>query len=102
MARRAAAVDANQAEIVAALRRAGATVQPLHTVGQGCPDLLVGHKGVNHLVEVKDGSKPPSAQRLTPAQIEWHDTWRGSAQVVNSIDGALDVIGVKISKGDKS
>ena len=64
---RRAAVDANQAEIVKALRKVGATVQPLHRVGQGCPDLAVGHGGVNHMIEVKDGSKPPSARGLTDA-----------------------------------
>jgi DNA-binding NarL/FixJ family response regulator len=39
---RAAKVDANQTEITAALRQMGATVQHIHTVGKGCPDLLVG------------------------------------------------------------
>lgn len=32
---RAARVDQNQAEIVAALRKAGASVQHLHTIGKG-------------------------------------------------------------------
>jgi hypothetical protein len=40
--RRASKVDANQREVVAALRGAGASVQLLHAVGEGCPDLLVG------------------------------------------------------------
>jgi hypothetical protein len=51
--RRAAKVDANQREVVAALRGAGATVQLLHAVGEGCPDLLVGYRGGNYLLEVK-------------------------------------------------
>ena len=63
--RRAAAVDANQSEIVAALRKAGVTVTPLHQVGGGCPDLLCGFRGVNTLLEVKDHAKPPSARKLT-------------------------------------
>ena len=96
MARRAARVDANQTEIVAALRGAGATVEHLHAVGSGCPDLLVGHRAVNHLLEVKDGSKPPSKQKLTPDQIEWHRDWRGKVVTVNSIEQALAAIGVDI------
>lgn len=96
MARRASAVDANQAEIVAALRSAGATVQPLHSVGQGCPDLLIGHRGLNIVAEVKDGLKIPSAQKLTPQQVDWHDSWRGQVATVNSIEAALDLIGVKL------
>jgi hypothetical protein len=86
-------VDANQREVVAALRGAGATVQPLHAVGEGCPDLLVGYKGLNLLLEVKDGGKPPSAQKLTPQQEIWHRDWRGHRVVVNSPEDALAAIG---------
>lgn len=93
--RRAAAVDANQADIVAALRRVGATVQPLHTVGGGVPDLLIGRGGVNYVIEVKDGSKPPSKRQLTPDQIEWHSSWRGHVSTVKSVDEALTAIGCR-------
>ena len=92
--RRASKVDANQREVVAALRGAGASVQLLHAVGEGCPDLLVGYKGLNMLLEVKDGSKPPSAQKLTPQQEVWHRDWRGHRVVVNSAEAALAAIGV--------
>lgn len=81
---RAARTDANQAALVDVLRAAGATVQPLHTVGHGCPDLLVGYRGINLLVEVKDGAKPLSAQRLTRGQRQWHAAWAGQVEVVNS------------------
>ena len=40
--RRAARVDRNHSEIVEALRRVGASVQPLHGVHDGVPDLLRG------------------------------------------------------------
>lgn len=60
----------------------GASVQPLHTVGQGCPDLLVGYGGTNYLLEVKDGNKPPSQRKLTPDEHAWHDEWRGHVTVV--------------------
>ena len=63
--RRAARADSNQAEIVDALRKVGASVQPIHTVGGGVPDLLVGFRGQNYLFEVKDGEKAPSDRRLT-------------------------------------
>ena len=95
MGRRAAKVDANQKQVVKALRDAGATVQHLHAVGAGCPDLLVGYKGGNHLVEVKDGHKPPSARKLTSDQVVWHRDWRGTAHVVKSITEALAVLGIE-------
>ena len=87
--RRAARVDANQSEVVAALREIGATVEPIHMIGRGVPDLLVGYCGRNLLLEVKDGDKPPSARKLTPDEREWHDNWRGEVMVVNSATEAV-------------
>lgn len=89
---RAAKIDANQPEIVKALRQAGASVQHLHSVGAGCPDLLCAVAGRTFLVEVKDGSKPLSAQKLTPDQVEWHAGWKSQVHVVNSIDAAIAVV----------
>ena len=84
--------DANQSEIVAALRELGATVTVLSQVGYGCPDILVGFRGVNYLLEIKDGAKSPSRQRLTPAEMRWHNEWRGQVAIVNSVDAAIDEI----------
>lgn len=92
MARRAAAVDANQSEIVEALRKAGASVQPLHGVGMGCPDLLIGFRGTNLLLEVKDGDKVPSARKLTEWQEKWHMVWEGQVATVTSAEEALAVL----------
>jgi hypothetical protein len=98
--RRAAKVDANHGAIVDALRRAGATVQSLAGVGKGCPDLLVGHRGRNWLMEVKDPAKPPSARELTPDQKVWTVTWGGQVAVVETIEDALAVVGL-INRGRK-
>ena len=89
---KAARVDANQPEIVAALRKAGAKVYVASSFGQGFPDLLVMRGGVLTLLEVKDGSKPPSARKLTPDQVKFHAEWPVS--VVASVDEALAAIGV--------
>lgn len=88
---RAAKIDRNQPEVVKALRSVGVTVQHLHQVGAGCPDLLCAVNNHVFLVEVKDGAKVPSAQKLTPDQIVWHAEWKAEVHVVNSIDGALAV-----------
>ena len=92
--RRAAKVDRNQSEIVDALRKAGATVTPLHAVGKGCPDLLVGWRGDNFLMEVKDGDLPPSARKLTPDQQTYHALWGGQIVIVTSVEEALNALGV--------
>ena len=59
---RARRVDANHAQIIADLRNIGAAVLDVHAL-PGALDLLVGWRGVLHLVEVKDGAKPPSRRR---------------------------------------
>ncbi len=98
--RRAHKVDGNQRKIVATLRAAGASVQILSSVGQGVPDLLVGlidrrlGDGRNLLMEVKDGSKPPSARELTPDEADWHHAWLGPVVVVKNEEEALYAIGL--------
>lgn len=90
---RARRVDDNQAAVVAALRQVGASVQILSAVGQGCPDILAGYRGVNVLLEIKDGSKPPSARVLTPDEHDWQIAWRGQVTTVKNADEALAAIG---------
>ena len=87
---RAARTDANQAEIVAVLRKVGATVHSTHKVGQGFPDLVIGFMGSTILAEVKDGSKPESARKLRPSQVEFRDKWRGGPiLILTSPDQAI-------------
>ena len=95
MTRWASKVDDNQAAIVRDLRKMGASVQLLHMVGAGCPDILVGWNGDMWLLEIKDGAKPPSARKRTGPQITWHDAWRGKpVAVVCNIREALEAIGI--------
>ncbi len=100
MPRYAAKVDDNQPEIVAAWRAVGASVLLLHRVGEGCPDTLVGFRGLSHLVEIKDGNKIPSARKLTKHQVEFHADWLGSpVHVVKNVDEALAVLGIMPTVG---
>lgn len=92
MPRFAAKVDRNQAEIVKAFRQIGATVLVLSAVGKGCPDTLIGWRGKNYLVEIKDGEKAPSAQKLTSDQVTFHGSWAGHVCVANSIEDAISKI----------
>lgn len=90
--RHAARIDANQDQIVTALRAMGATVR-IVTQGNGLPDLLVGFRGMTILMEVKDGQKVPSARKLTPAEQKFFDEWRGGiVAIVNSVDEAIDLL----------
>lgn len=91
--RRAARVDVNQSSIVDDLRAAGVSVQPLHGVGMGCPDLLCGWRGCNFVFEVKDPDKPPSGRKLTDWQETWHVKWSGQVDVIHSAEDALQIMG---------
>lgn len=88
----AAKIDANQPEIVKALRKIGCTVEVLSAVGKGCPDIIVGFRNINVFMEIKDGTKPKSARKLTPDQVVWHEKWQGLVYVVESVDDALKII----------
>ena len=77
-------VDSNQVEIVRALVSMQCTVVHLHTLGKGVPDILVGCRGINVLVEIKDGEKALSKKQLNATQIAWHANWRGLTPVVIS------------------
>lgn len=85
-------VDANQPDIIKALRKAGASVTPTHALGQGFPDIAVGFNGITVLMEIKNGELPPSKRRLTPDEEQWHSAWRGCAAVVCSAEEALAIL----------
>ena len=82
-------VDANQAEIVADLRKCGASIWHLHELGFGCPDIVVGFRGVNYLIEIKQGKG-----KLNPRQQDWHNHWQGQVAVARTSEEALCIIGV--------
>lgn len=97
---RAAKVDSNQKDIVAALRKCGAKVYVSSSFGKGFPDLVVGYQGRFVLLEVKDGDKPPSAQKLTKDQEKFHAEWTGlPLYVVASIAEAFRAVGIKDAEG---
>lgn len=92
MTRRAARTDENHARIRDGLRAFGATVADTSRAGAGFPDLVVGYHGANFLLEVKDGSKPPSRRVLTDDQREFHVRWRGQVHVVCELDQAIGIL----------
>ena len=86
-------VDDNQNEIVQALRQTGGCqVLSLAALGAGVPDLLCYRALHLYLLEIKDGRKPLSRQKLTPDQINFHRLW--PVHVVTSVDEALKAVGV--------
>ena len=70
-----------------ALRQVGASVYPLHFAGKGCPDLIVGFRGRNYLVEIQTERGKLNAEERT-----FHQSWRGHIAVVRSGREAIDTI----------
>ena len=83
----AARSDNNQPVIVATLRQCGASVCHLHAVGRGVPDLLVGYRGYNMLVEVKTATG-----HLNALQETWHTSWRGQVAVIYTTEDAVALL----------
>lgn len=84
---RAYRVDSNQKDIVNALRETGYSVQHLHSVGAGCPDILVGINGINILIEIKEVEG-----KLTPAQVVWHAAWQGQVNIAKNKQEAIEIV----------
>lgn len=79
--------DANEPEIIRALEQVGASVSKISATG--FPDLVVGWRGENILMEVKD-----KKGKLTEDEQRWHDHWRGTVHIVRSADDALALLGI--------
>lgn len=81
--RTAARIDANQHELVQALRKVGAKCfyikEPV--------DLVVGFRGRSILLEIKRPGKP-----MTVAQKDFVDTWPGEVHVVYSVHEAISAV----------
>ncbi len=83
--------DANQAEIVKAFRKAGASVKIVSQV-RGFVDLVVGLAGVTELVEVKDPDKPKSARKLTEPEQKFWDEHQGKSPVlIETVDDVMEL-----------
>ena len=84
--------DTNHAEIRDGLRAiiGNQCVWDCKDYGGGFPDLMVGFRGVNYLLEVKSDLKA----KLTIAEGRFHSTWEGQKEIVYSLDHAMKVIGL--------
>lgn len=77
--------DNNQAEIVKDLRAIGCTVLVVSALLNF--DLLVGFRGDNYMLEIKQPGK-----KLRKEQQRFHGWWRGKIYKVESFDDCLEII----------
>lgn len=92
--------DANHRDIVEGLRDAGCSVLDLSQLGHGVPDILVGSRGTNYLLEIKSLNErlkmSDGAARSLVRQQAWFTMWRGGeVRVVTSLSEALNAVGVR-------
>ena len=109
MKRYAARRDANEPEIVEALRAAGCAVELMdrpvdllvwtpHLGTVDFADDTNQRDGALVLLEVKDpnrrkGGKDYGRDGLTPRQEKWHDDWPGDVVIVWTVEDALRAVG---------
>ncbi len=91
--RYAARIDANQRDVVAALRGVGAAVLPLFRLGSDAPDLLAFHPATGRwaLLEVKN---PVRGRRAAEQHDDWPARTGFPVATVWAIDEALAAVGV--------
>lgn len=82
--------DANEPSIVAALRKAGATVIRIESPIAGVPDLVVGFRGHWYAIEVK----MPKTGRVSEEQRVWHLAAAAPVAVVTSEAEAFRAVGL--------
>jgi hypothetical protein len=83
--RRDARVDANQPEIVKALRRTGWYVLIISQL-KNCCDLMISKAGRTIAIEIKDGTRAKSEQKLSPGETTFMNEWQGEYKIIASLD----------------
>jgi len=89
--RRAARVDANQPEIVQALRNIGCVVIIVSQL-KNAFDILVAYRGKLHVMEIKDGSKTASQKQLTLGEISCKKALENVGVQYNVVESVSDAI----------
>lgn len=89
--RRAAKKDANHNEVAAEFSRLGCSVLDISQLKR-CADVVVGKNGKSRVVEIKDGSKPPSARELTSGELDFSRSWKGGYDVVENLADVARVV----------
>lgn len=120
--RKHARKDDNQDEIRSLIHQLGGTTLVTHQLGDGAPDVIAGtdgltiigrmsarqrsqiidlvdswgysfFNGANVMVEIKDGEKPPSKQKLTSDEEKWHKDWKGQICIWRSDEEVIEALG---------
>lgn len=85
--------DANHKDLVNCLRKLGADVLDISTVGCGVPDLVVWCRGNWHLVDIKNPNTGYGKRGLNKNQKQWAAHWKGGpVYMIYSTDDAIALV----------
>jgi len=87
---RATRKDRNHKEIVAHFRSLGWHVLDISGIPNAA-DILISKNRVSIAIEIKDGLKSPSQQKLTKGEIKFAQEFLGIYHIVNSIEVANEI-----------
>jgi len=98
--RRLARIDANQPALVKFIRKMGASFQHTHQIS-GALDGIIGYKGVDVRVEIKDPEQPPSRRKLTSPEIVTICAWKGRPpEIIETEDDVMALLKTLRMRGD--
>lgn len=69
--------DANHAALRTLWRSIGGSWVDITPIDGGEPDALIGWRGDDRLIEVKNPDGSPSRRRPRANQADWHRSWKG-------------------------
>jgi hypothetical protein len=88
--RRARRADDNRAALCEGWLKLGGSWLDLVPELGGEPDALVGWRGQDRLIEIKNPLGKPSERRPRAKQLEWHRAWRGRRPAV--VETLADIV----------
>jgi len=84
--------DSNQKDIVKAFRDFGAAVTVTSGVGDGFVDIVVSYRNEWFMIEIKDGEKCKSAQKLTDEEIAWNSKQKAVVYIVATAQDVVNLL----------
>lgn len=87
--------DLNHKEIIDKLRQIpNLSVFSTHTIGKGFPDIVIGYKDKNYLVEIKSKKNTIKENTLTPAEMKFFLDWKGQYFIAYSFEQVLNMLNI--------
>lgn len=94
--------DGNHSDVIGALRQSGWYVCDTSRLGNGFFDAIAVKHGLVRFIEIKDGSKPPSARKLTKDEAEMHVDFINAGAHVVVLESVEDIAWLNLGAPETS